>query len=93
MKVQAVGASGQPEGRGAGGGAAVPYRAGMIAWQIFEPKDVSSLQRVEIPQPEAGPGEIRVKMRAVSLNYRDLTTVRMAADMMSARRSMQPSMK
>lgn len=36
---------------------------------------LSSLRVVERPVPEVGPGQVRLRMRAMSLNYRDLLTV------------------
>ncbi len=34
------------------------------------------LQRVERPEPSAGPGQVLVRMRAASLNYRDIAIIR-----------------
>jgi NADPH:quinone reductase-like Zn-dependent oxidoreductase len=48
----------------------------MKAWQIMEAAGPEGLQMVEIPRPEPGPGEVLVRVRAVSLNYRDLGTTR-----------------
>jgi NADPH:quinone reductase-like Zn-dependent oxidoreductase len=33
------------------------------------------MELVERPEPEPGPGQITVRMRAASLNYRELLTV------------------
>lgn len=44
----------------------------MKAWQITEFTGPTGLRCVELPDPKPGPGEVLVKMRAVSLNYRDL---------------------
>jgi NADPH:quinone reductase-like Zn-dependent oxidoreductase len=38
--------------------------------------DASALRLVEKPDPSAGPGQVVVRMRAVSLNYRDQAVVR-----------------
>lgn len=46
----------------------------MRVWQI--PRfGIESLEFVERPNPEPGPGEVLVRIRAVSLNYRDLMMV------------------
>lgn len=47
----------------------------MRAWQISS-FGVDSLEFVERPTPAPGPGEVLVGVRAVSLNYRDLMTVK-----------------
>jgi NADPH:quinone reductase-like Zn-dependent oxidoreductase len=47
----------------------------MHAWQIPS-FGIDSLQLVERPTPQPGPGEVLVKIRAVSLNYRDLMMVK-----------------
>lgn len=44
----------------------------MQAYQIHEFGDPRGLRRVELPSPTARPGEVVVRVRAVSLNYRDL---------------------
>ena len=44
----------------------------MKAWQITEFTGPSGLRCVDVPDPKPGPGEVLVRMRAVSLNYRDL---------------------
>jgi len=48
----------------------------MKAWQITEPTGPSGLRLNEIDTPVPESGEVLVKMRAVSLNYRDLGTTR-----------------
>lgn len=48
----------------------------MKSWQITEFTGPSGLRSVELPDPEPGLGEVLVKMRAVSLNYRDLGATR-----------------
>jgi len=48
----------------------------MRAWQISGEYGIDRLQQVDRPEPVAGDGQIVVAMRAASLNYRDLVTVR-----------------
>jgi NADPH:quinone reductase-like Zn-dependent oxidoreductase len=43
----------------------------MRALQVTEPWGLDQLKVVELPDPEPGSGEVVVRMRAVSLNYRD----------------------
>ena len=47
----------------------------MKAWQIVSDGGVDALALAEVDTPEPGPGEVRVKMHANSINYRDLTTI------------------
>lgn len=47
----------------------------MKAWQIISDGGVDALHLAEVERPEPGPGEVRVKMHANSINYRDLTTI------------------
>jgi NADPH:quinone reductase-like Zn-dependent oxidoreductase len=47
----------------------------MRVWQISS-FGVDSLEFVERPIPEPGPGEVLVKVRAISFNYRDLMVVK-----------------
>jgi len=47
----------------------------MQAWQVSS-FGVDSLEFVERPAPEPGPGQVRIKIRAVSFNYRDLMMVK-----------------
>jgi NADPH:quinone reductase-like Zn-dependent oxidoreductase len=47
----------------------------MKAFQIQENFGLENLTLTELPDPVPGPGEVLLKMRAVSLNYRDLMTV------------------
>jgi NADPH:quinone reductase-like Zn-dependent oxidoreductase len=44
----------------------------MRAWQIAQPTGPGGLSLVEGPDPAPGPGDVVVRTRAVSLNYRDL---------------------
>ena len=48
----------------------------MRAWQLHEPYGFDALQLRELAEPEPGPGEVLVRVRAVSLNYRDLLIVK-----------------
>ena len=48
----------------------------MKAWQIRGEYGIDKLQRVELPEPTAGDGQVVVSMRAASLNFRDLATIR-----------------
>ncbi|HUA66400.1 MAG TPA: NAD(P)-dependent alcohol dehydrogenase [Alphaproteobacteria bacterium] len=43
----------------------------MKVYKIFESGE-PKLRTVELPEPKAGPGQIVVRVRAVSLNYRDI---------------------
>ena len=47
----------------------------MRAWQISS-FGIDSLEFVEKPTPQPGPGEVLVAMHAISLNYRDLMVVK-----------------
>jgi NADPH:quinone reductase-like Zn-dependent oxidoreductase len=48
----------------------------MKAIEIREKFGIDALQAAERPRPEAGPGEVLLRVRAASLNYRDLMVVR-----------------
>lgn len=48
----------------------------MKAWQIQTCTGPSGLSLADIPQPQPQPGEVLVRIRAVSLNYRDLGSMR-----------------
>jgi len=48
----------------------------MRAYEIQGSFGLENLRRVDRPVPEPGPGQVRVRVRAVSLNYRDVLTVR-----------------
>lgn len=48
----------------------------MKAYVIQEPFGIDALTLVERPDPQPGPGQVLARMRAVSLNYRDLLVVR-----------------
>lgn len=43
----------------------------MRAWQITDGFGLDKLALVECPEPALGAGDVRLRMRAVSLNYRD----------------------
>ena len=47
----------------------------MRALNVAAPWGPDAIQVVEKPEPTAGPGQVLVRMRAVSLNYRDLLMV------------------
>ncbi len=48
----------------------------MKAYEISDPKGIDSLNLVERPTPKPGHGEVLIRVRATSLNYRDLALVR-----------------
>lgn len=48
----------------------------MWRYQIPVPQGIGSIVRVEAPEPQPGPGQVLVAMRAWSLNYRDLAMPR-----------------
>jgi NADPH:quinone reductase-like Zn-dependent oxidoreductase len=48
----------------------------MKAWQIQKPEGPQGLELVELETPKPGPHEVLVRIRAVSLNYRDLGTTK-----------------
>lgn len=47
----------------------------MRALQVTEPWGLDQLKVVDLPDPQPGPGEVLVRMKAVSLNYRDFLMV------------------
>jgi NADPH:quinone reductase-like Zn-dependent oxidoreductase len=47
----------------------------MRAWQIISDGGVDALQLTDVAMPEPGPGEVRMRVRASSINYRDLTAI------------------
>lgn len=48
----------------------------MRAWQIVSSNGIDALELAERRSPEPGPGQVKVRIRASSINYRDLGTVR-----------------
>ena len=52
----------------------------MQAIRITPGGGVAGLAMVELPDPRPGPGEVVVRVRATSLNYRDLGIARAARD-------------
>ena len=48
----------------------------MKAYEIYEPFGIDALTLVDRPEPQPGPGQVLVRIRAVSLNYRDLLVVK-----------------
>ena len=53
----------------------------MRAWQIVGEGGIDALELVERPSPEPAPGQVKVRVRANSINYRDLNAVRTPARM------------
>jgi NADPH:quinone reductase-like Zn-dependent oxidoreductase len=47
----------------------------MRALKVAAPWGLDAIEVVDAPEPKPGPGEVLVRMRAVSLNYRDLLMV------------------
>jgi NADPH:quinone reductase-like Zn-dependent oxidoreductase len=47
----------------------------MRALNVSEPWGLDQIKVVDLPDPKPGPGEVLVRMRTVSLNYRDLMMV------------------
>ena len=47
----------------------------MRAWQIQSPEGIDGLKLAEVDLPDPGPGELQVRLRASSINYRDLSVV------------------
>ena len=48
----------------------------MKAWRFVRAFGLENLECVELPEPEPGPGQAVVRVRACSLNYRDLVVSR-----------------
>jgi NADPH:quinone reductase-like Zn-dependent oxidoreductase len=48
----------------------------MKAFQIVGSFGLENLKLVDLPEPKPGPGQVLVRLRAASLNYRDLLTVK-----------------
>jgi NADPH:quinone reductase-like Zn-dependent oxidoreductase len=47
----------------------------MKLYEIRETKGIESLLRMERPNPKPGPGEVLIRVHAISLNYRDILIV------------------
>ncbi len=47
----------------------------MKVWQVAREWSIGGMDLVDLPEPVPGPGQVAVRMRAASLNYRDLLTV------------------
>jgi NADPH:quinone reductase-like Zn-dependent oxidoreductase len=47
----------------------------MKAWEIQSGFGLANLKLAERPDPQPGPGQVLIRVRAVSLNYRDVLTV------------------
>lgn len=48
----------------------------MKAWQIVSDGGIDALHLADVETPEPGPGEVRVKITASSINFRDLMTIK-----------------
>ncbi|VIO78154.1 Alcohol dehydrogenase [Bradyrhizobium ivorense] len=48
----------------------------MKCYELQGPEGVDALALVDKPVPQAGPGEVLVRLKAATLNYRDLLTVK-----------------
>ena len=48
----------------------------MKAWQIVSAGGIDALHLADVTSVAPGPGEIRVRIRASAINYRDLMTVK-----------------
>src|SRR5215467_1348129 len=46
------------------------------AWELQGPGGVDAMNLVEKPVPSPGPGQVLVKLKAATINYRDLLTVK-----------------
>src|SRR5437879_13129320 len=66
---------GQPCIARQGGNDGSERRPPMRALKVEAPWGLDAIEVVEVPDPVPGPGEVLVRMRAVSLNYRDLLMV------------------
>ena len=50
-------------------------RSNMKAYEIKAESGVGRLAMVERPKPQPGPGQVLIRVRATSLNYRDILTI------------------
>jgi NADPH:quinone reductase-like Zn-dependent oxidoreductase len=51
----------------------------MRVWEMVSDRGLDGLRIAERASPEPGPGQVRVSIRATSINYRDLSTIEAAA--------------
>jgi NADPH:quinone reductase-like Zn-dependent oxidoreductase len=54
-------------------------RKPMKAYELYPEQGFAALKVVDRPAPEVGPHDVRVRVRAVSLNYRDIVIARNAS--------------
>jgi NADPH:quinone reductase-like Zn-dependent oxidoreductase len=47
----------------------------MKVWQVAREWSIEGMELAERPEPVPGPGQVAIRIRAASLNYRDLPTV------------------
>lgn len=47
----------------------------MKAWEIVSDGGIDALHLAERPEPEPGHGEVKIRVRANTINYRDLSTI------------------
>src|SRR6478752_833599 len=47
----------------------------MKVWQVARDWSIEGMELADLPEPVPGAGQVTVRMRAASLNYRDLLTV------------------
>jgi len=48
----------------------------MKAYELQDTSGLAGMKLVEMPVPQPGIGQVLVRIRAVTLNYRDLLTVK-----------------
>ncbi|EJN14078.1 Zn-dependent oxidoreductase, NADPH:quinone reductase, partial [Bradyrhizobium sp. YR681] len=47
----------------------------MKAWQVARDWSIEGMELADLPEPVPGAGQVAVRMKAASLNYRDLLTI------------------
>ncbi|AWM09784.1 zinc-dependent alcohol dehydrogenase family protein [Bradyrhizobium symbiodeficiens] len=47
----------------------------MKVWQVARDWSIEGMELTDLPEPAPGPGQVAVRMKAASLNYRDLLTI------------------
>ncbi|RXH17613.1 zinc-dependent alcohol dehydrogenase family protein [Bradyrhizobium guangzhouense] len=47
----------------------------MKAWQVARDWSIEGMELTDLPEPVPGPGQVAVRIKAASLNYRDLLTI------------------